>query len=466
MALIVAAALAACDQHKAIPTAQPPAAVGAPAAAPAASPAPVAAAPVADAAAPTASNVLFILDGSGSMQERVDGQPKIITAKKAMTDILRDLPAATRIGFMTYGTQRKGDCGDITLISPVGSQNAAAISDQVNRIAPKGETPIAGALAKAGDVLKGAAGPKMIVLVTDGAEECHGDPCAAAAQLASQDVDLHINVVGFNLGARQRAAVQCVADKGHGRYFDAKDAKALTTAFAAVETEVKDGPAPPTVYQAAYSDTFQGSALRPEWVVLNPNKANYAVDGGKLLLVTKAAGGLKLASQPNVFRLNRPLPAGDWVATIKLGGQFQTLSELFEFGVMDDAANFVAADLTASNYVSNASLSWGAEKTSGGSSTGASAGPKMLGPWPNELALVKAVQPIALRLAKTGHTFTSAINLAGEKDKTGKPVWTAGGEVTALQTPKALVFTGAQTAAAAAETTFEIYSVTIDQAKH
>ncbi len=222
---------------------------------------------------------------------------------------------------------------------------------------------------------------------------------------------------------------------------------------------------PPTTYQAAYSDTFQGAALRPEWQVLNPNKANYAVDGGKLLLVTKAVGGLKIASQPNIFKLNRPLPDGDWVATIKLGGQFQTLAELFEFGVMDDSANFVAVDLQASNYVSNAALSWGAEKVSGGSATGSNSPTKMLGPWPNELALVKTVQPIGLRLTKTGHTFTSAVNFAGEKDKTGQLVWTAGGEVTALQTPKSLAFTGAQSAAVNAETTFEIYSVTIQKAK-
>jgi hypothetical protein len=81
--------------------------------------------------------------------------------------------------------------------------------------------------------------------VTDGAEECHGDPCAAAKKLAGAGLDVHINVVGFNLQKKERDAVECVAREGHGRYFEANDTKALTAAMTEVKEEVKVAEASP-----------------------------------------------------------------------------------------------------------------------------------------------------------------------------------------------------------------------------
>ncbi|MBI3675057.1 MAG: VWA domain-containing protein [Proteobacteria bacterium] len=205
------------------------------------------------------SNVLFILDGSGSMWERVDGQPKIVLAKKALDDVLREFPAETKMGLMTYGVHRKGDCGDITLLSPVGAQGADQISKQVNSITPKGDTPIAGALMKAADAFKGVTGTKTIVLVTDGAEECHADPCAVTKQLAAADINLRVNIIGFDLASKQRDAVQCIVKEGRGNYYEAKNTKGLSDAMTAVKAVVVAAqtapppPLPPVVKQAEHN---------------------------------------------------------------------------------------------------------------------------------------------------------------------------------------------------------------------
>ena len=194
------------------------------------------------------TNVLFIFDSSGSMWAKVDGQSKVAIARKAMSKVLNDLPVGTKLGLMSYGHRRKGDCSDIELISPIGSTSAAAIAKKINSLQPKGETPIADALKNSAGAFTGKDGARMIVLVTDGAEECKGDPCAAAKELAAQDVDLHINVVGFHLGDTQRKAVQCVADEGRGHYYDASDSKALTAALTEVKAQVVEAaaaPAPP-----------------------------------------------------------------------------------------------------------------------------------------------------------------------------------------------------------------------------
>ena len=191
------------------------------------------------------SSALFILDGSGSMWERVEGQPKIVIAKRVLKDALARLPADTAVGLMTYGTHRKGDCRDITLMSPIGSESPAAIASKVAAIVPKGDTPIAAALLKAGTALKSAPGRRMIVLVTDGAEECHGNPCDSVKQLEASGLEVQINVVGFNLGDKQRAAVACIASEGHGQYFDAKNTAGLTDAMNQVQAEVAQAAPPP-----------------------------------------------------------------------------------------------------------------------------------------------------------------------------------------------------------------------------
>lgn len=188
------------------------------------------------------NTVLFILDGSGSMWERVDGQPKIVTAKSVMTDVLSKLPPEANIGLMTYGTHRKGDCADITMLSAIGAEKPAAVAAKVRALTPKGDTPIAASLLKAGEVLKSVKGKRIIVLVTDGAEECHADPCASVKALEDQGLDVRINVVGFGLGDKQRKSVQCIADDSQGAYFDAKNVAGLKAAMDQVETEMAAAP--------------------------------------------------------------------------------------------------------------------------------------------------------------------------------------------------------------------------------
>lgn len=192
-----------------------------------------------------ATNVLFILDSSGSMWEQVNGVAKIVIAKRALNDTLSALPSDTQLGLMTYGHRRKGDCNDIEMLSPIGTAKSAAIAAKVRALTPKGETPIAAALMQAADALKKyPTDHNHIVLITDGAEECRGDPCAAAKELAASGLDVHINVVGFNLGKKQRDAVECVAREGHGKYYDAQSATALASAMQSVSAEIKQ-PSPP-----------------------------------------------------------------------------------------------------------------------------------------------------------------------------------------------------------------------------
>src|SRR5690625_3725399 len=78
--------------------------------------------PVMAGAASEPNGAILILDGSGSMWARMDGEPRIVVAKKVLTELLDELPQSTRLGLMAYGHTRKGDCEDIEMLVDVGGE--------------------------------------------------------------------------------------------------------------------------------------------------------------------------------------------------------------------------------------------------------------------------------------------------------------------------------------------------------
>lgn len=182
------------------------------------------------------SNVLFIVDASGSMKKKLEaGESRMDAAKKAMAAALAAMPPDARLGLLLYGHRKAKDCSDIELVSPIGADDAAAISKRISGLKAKGETPIAESLRQAARSFAALKGQdNRIVLVTDGVEECKGDPCAAAQELRDAGFDLKVDIVGFTLTEKQRALIQCVPEITGGQYYDAQGMAGLTTALAQV----------------------------------------------------------------------------------------------------------------------------------------------------------------------------------------------------------------------------------------
>lgn len=195
------------------------------------------------------TNVMFIVDASGSMKKKVGNETRMAAAKSALRQTLGAMPATTRVGLTIYGHRKAKDCGDIELVSPIGSESPGELETRVAALQPRGETPIDGALRHALRSFAAFKGQNnRIVLVTDGIEECRGDPCAAARAVKQAGLDLRVDVVGFTLTAAQRQAVQCVADETGGKYYDAQNAQALSDAMNQVRVAVAapvEPPAPP-----------------------------------------------------------------------------------------------------------------------------------------------------------------------------------------------------------------------------
>lgn len=164
------------------------------------------------------TNVIFILDGSGSMWGKMENQNKITIAKARMTELVKELPDIN-MGLIVYGHRRKSDCNDIELMVPLGSGDPDTIIERIQSVSPKGKTPLTKSIELAAGQLETIEEETAIVLVSDGLETCEGDPCAYVRSLKDRGIKFKMDVVGFDVKAEERQQLECIAKAGEGRYF-------------------------------------------------------------------------------------------------------------------------------------------------------------------------------------------------------------------------------------------------------
>lgn len=131
-----------------------------------------------------------------------------------------------------YGADHPQGCTDTRLARPVQKLDRAAMKQAVAAVRPRGDTPIGLSLQKAAQDLPepagGAIGTRTILLISDGEDNCGTpQPCEVAEQLGKEGIGLRIDTVGFQVKGAARKQLECIANAGNGRYYDAPDAKAL-----------------------------------------------------------------------------------------------------------------------------------------------------------------------------------------------------------------------------------------------
>ena len=178
--------------------------------------------------------VELILNASGSMLKRLQGQRRINIAKnvliKAVTEVI---PAGTPLALRVFGDQQANACRtDLRMaLAPLVPDQAQATIAQVEA-KNLAKTPIADSLAKVADDLKKHAGKKVVVLLTDGKETCDGDPEKVINKLIDQGIDLRLNIVGFAIDNESlKNEFDQWSVQGNGKYFDSNDTASLKTAI-------------------------------------------------------------------------------------------------------------------------------------------------------------------------------------------------------------------------------------------
>ena len=189
---------------------------------------------------------MLVLDASGSMWGRIGGKAKIDIARDAVANMLGSWPASQQLGLMAYGHRSKGNCADIEMLKAPAVLDKAGFQRAVNALQPKGMTPISASVRMAAEQLKFSERKATVILVSDGEETCHADPCVLGQELEKLGVDFTAHVIGFDIekGSKAHAQLQCLATSTGGKYLDARNAEDLNKAMGDVARTVP-APAPP-----------------------------------------------------------------------------------------------------------------------------------------------------------------------------------------------------------------------------
>jgi len=171
------------------------------------------------------TRILFIYDASNSMNGTWQSGVKHQTAQKVLArtvDSLNTVPNL-EIALRVYGHQKNyrlgQDCNDTRLEVPFAPNNANKIKSKLKSITPQGTTPIAMTLEKAaGDFTDCKNCRNIIILITDGIEECGGDPCTISMKLQRKGIILKPFVIGIGLDLGFKKSFECM-----GTFFDASN---------------------------------------------------------------------------------------------------------------------------------------------------------------------------------------------------------------------------------------------------
>ena len=167
----------------------------------------------------TINRILFIFDDSYSMYAPWNTEPKINVAKRVMgrfMDSIQNIPDL-EIALRCYGHttffQPVRNCKDSKLEVPFApaSVNAQKIKKFINGLDPKGTTPIAYSIAQAEkDFSECSNCRNIIILITDGIEECEGNPCEVSALLQKKGIFIRPFVIGIGLDMKFADALGCM----------------------------------------------------------------------------------------------------------------------------------------------------------------------------------------------------------------------------------------------------------------
>lgn len=176
------------------------------------------------------NRILLIYDASNSMNARWQSASKMSISKKLISGILDSLGKVpdVQLALRVYGHQSQYpplDCTDSKLEVPFAPDNARKISHVIRTLVPKGATPISYSLMEAAKDFPPCENCRnLIILITDGIEECDGDPCEASRYLQKQGIALKPFIIG--IGQDFSTSFHCV-----GEYFDASNEEDFVRAF-------------------------------------------------------------------------------------------------------------------------------------------------------------------------------------------------------------------------------------------
>lgn len=170
------------------------------------------------------TRILLIFDASGSMTSPIEKSTRIQVAKKMVTKMIDSFSTFKNVelALRVYGHQKTvdlKDCKDSKLEIPFSPNNHVLMKKKVNSLIPKGWTPIAYSLQESEkDFPVDKNVRNLIIIITDGLEECTGDPCAISSALQKKGIFLKPFIIGLGSTEQFKLKFNCA-----GTYYDANN---------------------------------------------------------------------------------------------------------------------------------------------------------------------------------------------------------------------------------------------------
>ena len=163
------------------------------------------------------SSLEIVLDSSKAM-----GRTRLAAARGSIVQAVHGLPAGTPVGLRLYGGGN-GSCSDSRGTVPVSAADSSAMRAALKGVKPVGAAPLSLGVARAAKDLP-AAGERTVVLIAGGPDSCAPPPSACQTATAAS---LRVDVIGVEVNAAGRRALQCTARASGGVYRDAATPTAL-----------------------------------------------------------------------------------------------------------------------------------------------------------------------------------------------------------------------------------------------
>jgi Ca-activated chloride channel homolog len=186
------------------------------------------------------NRILFIFDDSYSMYAPWNSNIKIEVAKKVMgkfLDSLKNIPDL-ELALRCYGHTtlfKERNCKDTKLevaFAPA-STNSTKIKQRIQKLEPLGTTPIAFSLAECtADFTPCGNCRNIVILITDGIEECQGNPCQVSIELQKKGIFLRPFVIGVGLDVKFADVFGCM-----GKFYDVSNEANFEDVLTLVLTE-------------------------------------------------------------------------------------------------------------------------------------------------------------------------------------------------------------------------------------
>jgi len=168
------------------------------------------------------TRILFVFDASQSMSGYWESDEKISIARNFLIDMVDSLETLPNVqmALRVYGHQSPvlmHDCKDTKLEVPFDINNAHRLRQKLRFLDPNGNTPIAYTLEQTAEDFPPCPDCRnIVILITDGIEECGGDPCAVSRMLQNKGIALKPFIIGIGLDPEFKQTFECM-----GHYYNA-----------------------------------------------------------------------------------------------------------------------------------------------------------------------------------------------------------------------------------------------------